>query len=75
MISKTIRSRVAGLQKKNNTPDGNPVWMLWLDDGRGFHTRPNANFAHGLDYSLLGHDVTVTVMGGFITDLEKEEAA
>lgn len=43
--------RISDLTRLNNSPDGNPRWMVLLSNGLELKTRPNADINYGIENS------------------------
>ena len=47
----TFKGRITNLERRNNTPSGNPQYHVTLDSGQVFRTDPDAAYVQTIDNS------------------------
>ena len=61
-MSKTVTGTIEAIGRRQNTPDGNPRWVIDLN-GKSYNTKDNTTCAHKVDPWDKGREVTLTLDG------------
>jgi hypothetical protein len=73
-MTETAGVRIVTLTRLANTANGNPRWLVLLDDGTEAETRPDADVAFGIENSeYQGTRLVVSMAGRYITGVRVQD--
>ena len=61
-MNTTITGKIVAMQRRLNTPNGNPRWAISVD-GETYNTKDDTTCAHKVDAWDSGRNVTLTLDG------------
>ena len=62
-VNKTITGTITGMERRQNTVDANPRWVIELDANRTYTTKDDTACAYIPDFQHKGSKVTLTLDG------------
>lgn len=63
-------TRIRKLERRRNSVNGNPRYMVWFEDGTGYLTALDAACAYGIENPEMKGLLEVTIERGQVTYLE-----